>query len=230
MTRGMKRSHRLLPVLLVPWVLLVVVLSAFLGRHWLVEEWYMWRLMNGRDEARQAASEVLDRTGSMRLVPRLLLACSEEDGPDPCCDTLVAIVDRAGTSAVPCLVKGLEDTRTRWNAAYCLGRLGARAKETVPDLVKAMKDGGSEFQVQALLCMRAIGPGAEAVPALVELIEKTSEVEVRYQATAAIGDVGKEAAVAVPQLKRLLADNDPEVRQAAAEALSKIQEATDRGG
>jgi HEAT repeat protein len=66
-------------------------------------------------------------------------------------------------------------------------------------------------------------PAAEAVPNLLEeLSDDNNSMPVRRMAASAIGSIGKAATIAIPELVDTLNQNDPEISQAAAEALNKI--------
>ncbi len=72
-----------------------------------------------------------------------------------------------------------------------------------------------------------VRPGFEsvekrAIPLLTEALAMDRD-EVQLEAAKALGDIGPEAASAVPALEKLLNDDDPAVRAAAKAAMEKIQ-------
>jgi hypothetical protein len=67
--------------------------------------------------------------------------------------------------------------------------------------------------------------GKAAVPAL---IAELDNVGVQYLAASALGDIGADAAPAVPGLLKLLGNDDPEVRAGAAKALGQIKAEPDK--
>jgi len=60
-----------------------------------------------------------------------------------------------------------------------------------------------------------------AVPLLIEAL-KSERVLARIEASLALGELGEVAVSAVPELKKLLEDETPAVRQAAAQALKNL--------
>jgi len=137
-------------------------------------------------------------------------------------------------------------------AAAALGVIGRpAAQEAVPALTKALEDEEGLVRARAIGALGAIGPGAQAVPALLRLLEdgelnaawaleaigpEASEAvpyliralaEDRHQRTRAaaakaLGAIGPAAHEAVPALRKALEDRSPSVREAAAEALAAI--------
>jgi len=68
--------------------------------------------------------------------------------------------------------------------------------------------------------------GAEEVPFLVKFLENDS-ILIRQMAAKALGDIGSEAGQALSELTRIsMEDEVAQVRQAASEALQKIQGAS----
>ena len=99
-------------------------------------------------------------------------------------------------------------------AASTLGNLGPGAREAAPLLVEALKK-DEYHQVPARILQRL---GDAAVPALIEGIKDIDN----EQASAVLGQLGQQAAPAVPDLVRLLADEHPQVRRRAVQVLGKI--------
>jgi HEAT repeat protein len=98
-----------------------------------------------------------------------------------------------------------------------------RVSPTVPELVEALGDRGSDTcQVVVARTLGRIGPtAAPAVPALSHAL--TSEfTHVRQAAADALCEIGQAAEPAVPALACALADWSPMVRQAAARALALV--------
>lgn len=103
--------------------------------------------------------------------------------------------------------------------------LATCGKDAEPDLLEYLRDDDDE-SVRAgaamCLCDSSNPKDAKIIAALIRALEDSS-VEVRLCAAVALGHIGPTAPDAVPSLKKLLHDNDENVRQAAAEALNKIR-------
>ncbi|MCB0323248.1 MAG: HEAT repeat domain-containing protein [Bdellovibrionales bacterium] len=113
------------------------------------------------------------------------------------------------------------DKEIRKAVAWALGIIGP---EAVPRLATACTDRVTEVRAGCVFALGTIGPNAiAALPQLRQCL-LDPEVEVRYNAAKAIGNLraAKEAEQAVEPLIRLLDDTDPDVRWVAAEALRKI--------
>jgi len=163
-------------------------------------------------------------------VPVLLRVLKHEDtGMHLAAAGALARIGLDTEKAVPALVKGLADKKTRGPALWTLGKIGPAAKDAVPALVGLLQDKAASLI--AVQILGTIGPGAsEAVPALQELLQDEAVPSHVRQATArALGKIGAAAKPAVPALKELLQDKSPNVRSAAAEALKKIETAQKDG-
>jgi len=130
-------------------------------------------------------------------------------------------IGSAAAPAVPALIARLADLdeRVRWRAVDALGKIGPRADsvELLAALVRETACPGRGLAAEQL--GRVGGAAHAAVP---DLIEATSDArpDVRWRAVWALGQIGPDAAPAVPALRTALADAD--VRWRAAEALGEI--------
>jgi HEAT repeat protein len=61
-----------------------------------------------------------------------------------------------------------------------------------------------------------------ATPVLIKILA-SDQPQARYQAAAALGDLGPSAKAAIPALTKLTEDADEQVRKMAAAALARIQ-------
>jgi hypothetical protein len=97
-------------------------------------------------------------------------------------------------------------------------------KPAVPVLVNFVETSDRSIKrSNALWALREIGPqAAEAVPALIRMLNQRGEGEHPEAVANALGGIGPGARAAVPALAKLRADDDKRIRSAAARALSRI--------
>lgn len=124
--------------------------------------------------------------------------------------------------AVPLLSVGLndKDTGARIAAAGALWRVNGNSDDTVPVLVRVLEQEVGIAHYWAATELARMGPNAkEAVPALRKSMAKALWPDAPAHA---LGNIGKDAATAVPDLVELLESKKTEVRACAAAALWKI--------
>jgi HEAT repeat protein len=143
-------------------------------------------------------------------------------------------MDPASQSAVPELAEALADSEpfVRAYAAVALQRLGVSAQPAIDALIKAIDDDSNQTNLETFqftlqeTMIRALGKAsagrADAVPALIRLLESDGPDGMHLSAVNALGDVGPEARSAVPLLRRLLATSNTMLRNAIAETLASI--------
>jgi HEAT repeat protein len=130
--------------------------------------------------------------------------------------------ERSASELRAMLVDGDPEVQAR--GALGLSRLGANARDAVPDLITLLKSPATLARQNAALALGAIGPEASpAVPALTEAL-KDPEWAVRRQAALALGMIGASAKPALPALKLLDRDPQKPVREAAKRARERIGE------
>jgi len=125
--------------------------------------------------------------------------------------------------------KLLEDERqgsfgARATGARFLGDCGAPALPAVPAIVKLLKDPDGDFRVAAAEALLKIAPRPQGEAALVVLGEalRSPDLLVRLRAVQALGGRGPQARSILAAVRGALQDPEPEVRQAAGDALKKI--------
>jgi HEAT repeat protein len=141
----------------------------------------------------------------------------------------------ASRTAVPALTQALQDEEpgVRMYAALALFRFGREARSAVPALIRALGEEGNQrsvgaffFTIREAMAMtlgRVSAGTAEGVPALMEILTGKPTLSLRRAVVRALGDIGAEARPATPHLRKILADAGPQLREAAAEALQKIE-------
>lgn len=117
----------------------------------------------------------------------------------------------------------------RRRAAYVLGRLPAAARDSVPPLIKALKDRDLVVRWYAADSLgRLRAAAASATPALIAgLSDPTNDKDVRRNIAKALGRIGKPAAAAADALRAALSNDDRLYRIEAAVALYRISEAAE---
>ena len=143
----------------------------------------------------------------------------------------IAAIGPDAAAAVPSLAKMLADDgaqSAKYPAAYALGCIGPAAKPAVAQLRALAASPDEVLATVALWSALKIEPGDKslfdlAIPALRKAARAEREV-VRMEAVVALGEIGPEAASAIPILE-LVSEEDPSkpVRSAAATALAKIK-------
>ena len=190
-------------------------------------------------ETRKSACFALGAIGAEaeRAVPKLAALMLEDQDPVVRAEAALALskMDPATKAAVPQLAKALEDADpiVRMNAARALFRLKQDARPAVPAMLKAMADDENQtnvgiftttvYELVVLALGRATAGTDEAVPVLTDALKKAPRLEARLAAIRALGEVGPAAKSVVPILKPLLEDKDRNIKEAADEALRKIE-------
>jgi len=105
-----------------------------------------------------------------------------------------------------------------------LGQIGPDAKAAVPALSEAANSSDQLAAVRAVESLTKIDPktAAAKLPALVGLMKPGHAAAVRWVALAALRDLGPAAVTAVPELLKVVDEEDLTVSTAAIEALTKI--------
>src|SRR5262245_3667232 len=141
----------------------------------------------------------------------------------------------ASRLAVPALAKALSDDDywVRMNAAMALSRLQSHARPAIPELAQALKDKSNNTnlghftisiqQVAALALGRAGSGNPEGIAALTEALGTGYPDYVRRSALDALAEIGPDARPATPQIREFLKHSSAEMRQAATEALRRIE-------
>jgi HEAT repeat protein len=190
-------------------------------------------------EARQTAAKALGTIGpdAAEAVPALVEALlgDHDRGVRIASSFALTRMDPAApemAAAVPDLAKGLTDADplVRMNVALALLRLEGRARPAAEALIRAVRDDNNQTNADIFYCtvqdMAALALGRsgspEAVPALSQALSIARTGEARQILLSALGECGAGALSVLPQMKPFLQDNSEEVRQAAADALKRI--------
>ncbi|MBI4658393.1 MAG: HEAT repeat domain-containing protein [Verrucomicrobia bacterium] len=132
--------------------------------------------------------------------------------------------------AVPALVKAIQGS-ARASAIHALGRIGPAARLAVPALLTAANDPSSGVRLLAALGLWKIDGRTDAVGVLMDRLRSDKELDsverrhaqfFRIRDIRWLGDIGPAAKAAIPILKEV-ANRDDATREAAEEALKRIQ-------
>lgn len=134
----------------------------------------------------------------------------------------LALAGPVAVGAIPALARAAEDENAdvRRKACEALGALGPRAEGAMDLLLErlildddaAVKDAAANAVAQV---------GQPAVASLVDLLERGGQ-ELQWRAARSIGQIGKAARSAVPQLERAFDNSSVQVRIEAVDAVWKI--------
>jgi len=142
----------------------------------------------------------------------------------------LAAIGPAAADAVPALVGSLRSAQDpiRASAAFALGKIGPAARAAVPFLRENLRSGNPIVRLACVRALLQIQPGearlaAVAAPMLLEALRNEYEL-VRAEAATALGERSDFGKRFIPQLKELLQDPSPLVRERATEALKRLGE------
>jgi HEAT repeat protein len=207
--------------------------------------------MGSKDaKVRSLAAETVGllRADARAAIPDLLRMLNEPPGPDVTYlsgpqnfDTGCAAASALGRIAPESarakeVIRALIDVarsgptgRHGW-AAYSLGEFGPVAEEAVPTLIEVLRDaspdGTREREAFAAMALGRIAPGTplegQAFAALLPVLQSKSSFS-QASALDAVRHFGPRVAAALPRIRKLTSDPDPEVRNAASKALRAIE-------
>ncbi|MDP3563588.1 MAG: HEAT repeat domain-containing protein, partial [Methanoregula sp.] len=131
----------------------------------------------------------------------------------------ISAIDRLRLSRdVPALIRllGHKDPTIQWHAAEALGTMGSTA---VLPLLEALHSPLGKVRLGAIEALSMI-KDHRAVEHLIRILHHDAVSEVRWAATLALGDIG--SLEAIPELVRLLRDDNRYIRYGAAASLVKL--------
>jgi HEAT repeat protein len=159
------------------------------------------------------------------LIPAVERLVFEPDGEVR--ELAIAFLLNAGAQGEPLkkgLVRLLEATSEGEREWACegLGKFGARAAGTIPQLKLRLLDSSREVRIQAAHTLACVdSQGKKVLLSLLELL-KERDATIRRAAVAALGHLGPVAKRVLPQIQTALKDSSEEVRLEAALSLWRI--------
>ena len=119
------------------------------------------------------------------------------------------------------LLKSLVDKLDQATIDRLVDAFVKRGKAAVPRIVRALDD--PKHLPHAVQILNRIGPdAAEAVPKLVELLDKVEDPSIRRDIIVALGSIGPASAPALPKLLKLLKTADTETKYALTYAIGQL--------
>jgi HEAT repeat protein len=140
----------------------------------------------------------------------------------------LGLLGKGAEDAVPALAEALNDTKNvevRRSAAVALAQIGSPAVKALPELRQATRDEDKFVRSHATHVLAGLGKdAADAIPDLVRLAKDDTVTEVRVAAIEALGLVGVRTPDAVDALTTASRSSQTVLREAAVEALKKLEE------
>ena len=182
-------------------------------------------LADSESWVRLEAARSLARIGIGKKQVPLLVRRLERAPPD-LGQLLAEALATGGTDAVGPLIAALEgdDERQKMFAITALERLGRHAGAAVPVLIDLLKDKRLNRRVAEAL--RRLAPWAEDEVDELRARLQNDDDDLRWTVIGVLGSVGPAAKAAVPQLRELMQDKSKRLRDAAVQALKRIDVAT----
>jgi HEAT repeat protein len=140
----------------------------------------------------------------------------------------LGLLGKVAEDAVPALAEALKDMKSvevRRAAAIALAQIGPPAVKALPELRQATHDEDKFVRSHATHTLGGLGKdAADAVPELIRLVKDDTVTEVRVAAIEALGLVGVKTSDAVDALSTASRSSQTVLREAAVEALKRLEE------
>ena len=184
------------------------------------------------DETRAAGVEALSKLAEHSETAVSLMIALLSHTNDDVREGVAQSLGNAGPNAKGALPKLAELTResnerrlqVRYQAAEALWKIDHQAYAILPFRLAALRSPEELARWAAASFLGEAGAQAEAaVPALIEMLEKDPSNRLKGEAANALGKIGPGAKSAVPALRLAALQEDTDIRDAAREALKKIE-------
>jgi HEAT repeat protein len=166
------------------------------------------------------------------VIPALIAALSDSDIGVRCSAAhSLGLFGIRATNSVPALLTSFADSdyRIREDASTALGKISPEitAKQVVPSLLHQLDDPNSSRNGALIDLLQLNLEPDVMIPHLIKALDDSdaNDKSIQMNAIRGLGKYGSAANAVVPKLTRMLADENPFVRQDATNALDKIEPA-----
>jgi hypothetical protein len=214
-----------------------IALTAFLGRDRIAEECWLWKLSKAASELEEIRA--IKRLGELRSARAVPIFFQRFSFPEKGRENLIPAVEdevvnatleavmRIGGSALPHLIRGIDDQRfwVREISYPCLEQLGPQAEAALPAIIAKVHDRSSDQRSNAIGALTKIAPPAVAVSHLIDILEEAEGGEVfpKVKAALMLAEIGAEARIALPALKSLTTSENQQLSEMATLAVNAIE-------
>ena len=181
-------------------------------------------------EVRSRAVGLLTKPVGERAAPRLIEVLDNTNSlVRGAAARILGTYGTVASAAVPKLAELVKeenepDAQVRYSAAEALWKIDHQSRALIPLRIAELKHEREGVRWDAASFLGECGPeAANALPDLAEMLRNDSRSRLRAKAATTLGHIGPQAKTAIPALQEALRDESQNVRDAAAEALKKIE-------
>lgn len=180
--------------------------------------------LTDRDSSiRAAAFTALGESGDRTVIGAITEALSREKSAFSRKSAIYALGRLGGSPAVIRIIEALSDRDSEVRGAAVVALSANPDQAAIEPLTRALGDGSGFVRARAAAALGANGPAARnAAARLIKLLQSDKDHEVKREAAKALGMIGQRTAL--PALQRFAQDADPYLRQAAVEAIKRLNE------
>jgi HEAT repeat protein len=140
------------------------------------------------------------------------------------------ILSNASDAVIPDLLPLLQhpDPVMRSGAVLTLGKVKYSQTNVVPDLIPLLRDRSLPVRLATVEAIDRFNSSVttSAIPHLIAVLKDDDSIQLRCRTADVLGQMGANAAMAIPTLRTLLQDASPALRSASAVALGNIGRAS----
>jgi HEAT repeat protein len=182
-----------------------------------------WSSLEHRWDRRSQAEVGLQILGPdlAPAVPRLIELMDDRYLRDPVIEALASVGPAAGPGLITVLTNRICPEHQRGAAAWALELMGTNANQYIPELKAALRE-QPDASCMVVWAIAEVATKKEAViPVLVEALH-SPRYKIRRAGINCLGNLGTLAGRFIPDLQRLLTDQDPGIESAVRLAIERI--------